>query len=65
MNKEQVRNEIRKELNKLINVSRMLSKETINLKIANIVDKYINDEGGILYHFENGLLVVERIDLLY
>ena len=51
---------LNKELEKLVNMSRMLTKEKITTKLIDIIKIY--DVANILHKYENGLLVIMEVD---
>lgn len=53
---------IDKEIEKLVNMSRLLTEETIQEKIIYIIENYLSSEGGIFYYIENGLLKIIGVD---
>lgn len=50
------------EIEKLVNMSRLLTKEKIQERIIYIIENYLSSEGGIFYYIENGLLNIIGVD---
>lgn len=53
---------VNKELEKLVNMSRMLTETEVTNKLIDIIIKY--QLGGVLHNFENGLLKIDAVDYL-
>ena len=62
-NKKIVNKEIvDREVQKLVNMSRLLTEDKIRERITNIIKNYMSEESGILFFIEDGLLNVVSID---
>ena len=51
---------VNKELEKLVNMSRMLTETEVTNKLIDIIIKY--QLGSVLHSFENGLLKINAVD---
>lgn len=50
------------EIEKLVNMSRLITQEKIQERIIYIIENYLSSEGGIFYYIKNGLLNIIGVD---